>query len=141
MNAIRKLTTISLFLAVVTLGSQGWAATVNLSLMAAKEAPGANGTAVLSESSLSVQAKGLKPNAVYTVWFVNMKPAKEEAGAGKAPYMFKTDAAGNGRYESAISGSQFGKWAMIMIVRHPTGDPMDTKNMVPALSAEIPKGK
>ncbi len=130
-----------LVLGLMVLGTYAWAAKVNLSLMAAKEEPGASGTAVLSDSTLTVEAKGLKPNAMYTVWFVNMQPKKEETGAGTAPYMFKTDPAGNGRYESAISGSPLGKWAMIMIVWHPTGDPMDMKNMVPALSAEIPKGK
>jgi hypothetical protein len=41
---------------------------------------------------MSIQARGLKPDSVYTVWFVNMKPKKHETGAGAAPYMFKTDA-------------------------------------------------
>jgi hypothetical protein len=68
-----------------------------------------------------------------------MKPKKQEAGAGSAPYMFRTDGEGKGSYDAALSESPFGKWRTIMIVRHPTGDPADMKNMVPALSTEIPK--
>jgi hypothetical protein len=68
-----------------------------------------------------------------------MEPKKQETGAGSAPYMFKTDANGNGTYESSLSESPFGKWSVLMIVLHPNGDPMDMKNMVGALSAMIPK--
>jgi hypothetical protein len=106
--------------------------------MAAKSEPGATGTATLSENSLSIQAKGLHPNSVYTVWFVNMKPKKTEAGAGQAPFMFKTDAQGNGSYSSTLNEAPFRKWEMIMIVLHPDGDPMNMKGMVGALSTKIP---
>lgn len=68
-----------------------------------------------------------------------MEPKKHEAGAGIAPYMFRTDGQGKGTYEGALSESPFGKWSMIMVVRHPTGDPVDMQNMAPALSAGIPK--
>jgi len=55
--------------------------------------------------------------------------------------MFKADSKGNGTYESSLSEAPFGKWSTLMIVLHPTGDPMDMKNMVGALSAMIPKNK
>jgi hypothetical protein len=51
--------------------------------------------------------------------------------------MFKTDSYGNGTYSAELSESPFGKWEMIMVVLHPTGDPKDMKNMVGALSAGI----
>lgn len=51
--------------------------------------------------------------------------------------MFKTDSSGNGEYSAELSESPFGKWEMIMVVLHPTGDPEDMKNMVGALSASI----
>ena len=69
-----------------------------------------------------------------------MKPKKHEAGAGHPPYMFKTDSYGNGTYDASVSEPPFGKWSMLMVVLHPTGDPMDMKNMVGALSAKIPEG-
>jgi len=116
-----------------------WAGNIQLDLMADKAHSGAGGTVTLSESSIDIQVKGLRANGVYTVWFVNMKPKKHEAGAGQAPYMFKTDGAGNGTYTSSLNESAFGKWEMVMIVLHPKGDPMNMKDMVPALSTMIPK--
>ena len=99
--------------------------------------PGANGTAFIDDNHISVQARGLKQEAVYTVWFVNMKPSKKETGAGSAPYMFKTDKWGNGSYSAPLKEHPFGKWSMLMVVLHPNGDPMDMKNMVGALKASL----
>ncbi|MHC4488430.1 MAG: hypothetical protein ACYSW7_04530 [Planctomycetota bacterium] len=118
-----------------------WAGNVNLTLMADKSHTRASGTASISDNGLKIEAKDLRSNGVYTAWFVNMKPKKQEAGAGTMPYMFKTDSNGNGTYESSLPESPFGKWSMLMIVLHPTGDPKDMKNMVPALSAMIPRNK
>jgi hypothetical protein len=140
MNTKTSLTKLTLLaFAVLGLVSLSWAGGGQLSLMAAKSEPGATGTATLSENSLSIEGKGLHPNSVYTVWFENMKPKKTEAGAGKAPFMFRTDGQGNGNYSSSLSEAPFGKWQMIMIVLHPDGDPMNMKGMVGALSANIPK--
>jgi hypothetical protein len=99
--------------------------------------PDANGTAVIDQNHVSIQARGLKPNSVYTVWFVNMKPKKNETGAGKAPYMFQTDKWGDGNYSAPLNTAPFGKWSMVMVVLHPTGDPGDMKNMVGALKAPL----
>jgi hypothetical protein len=140
MNTKTSLTKLTLLaFAVLGLVSLAWAGNTQLPLMADKNEPGATGTATLSENSLSIEAKGLHPNSVYTVWFVNMKPKKTEAGAGQAPFMFKTDAQGNRNYSASLSETPFGKWQMIMIVLHPDGDPMNMKGMVGALSANIPK--
>ena len=46
--------------------------------------PQANATAVIDTGHISIQARGLRPDAVYTVWFDNMKPQKSEAGVGIA---------------------------------------------------------
>jgi hypothetical protein len=99
----------------------------------------ASGTLDLSKDKIGIQAEGLKPDSVYTVWFVNMKPKKSEAGAGTMPYMFKTDAQGKGSYESSLSKAPFGKWQMVMVVLHPDGDPKNMKKMVEALSAKVPE--
>lgn len=125
--------------AILGIATLAWAGGVQLTCKADKSHKGSAGTVTLSENSIGIQAKGLRPNGVYTVWFVNMKPKKHEAGAGQAPYMFKTDAAGNGSYTSTLGESPFGKWEMIMIVLHPDGDPANMKNMVGALSTMIPK--
>jgi hypothetical protein len=123
----------------VGLNAVSWAADggEKIALMATKDHPGATGTAVISAQNISIEANGLKPNSVYTAWFVNMKPKKNETGAGQPPYMFKTDSSGKGKYSSHLDKSPFGKWEMLMIVLHPTGDPADMKNMVGALSANL----
>jgi len=109
----------------------------SLDLEPTKHHPDARGTAFIDNNHVSVQARGLRPNAVYTVWFVNMKPKKHEAGAGTAPYMFKTNAWGDGNYSAPLSEAPFDKWSMVMIVLHTNGDPKDMKNMVGALKAPL----
>lgn len=101
------------------------------------EHPQASGSVVIDHDHVNLQARGLKPEAVYTVWFVNMKPKKSETGAGSAPYMFQTDQWGNGSYSAPLTKTPFGKWAMIMVVQHPNGDPKDMKNMLGALKASL----
>lgn len=107
------------------------------SLTATRKFPDASGSAVISDTHIDINATGLSPNSVYTVWFVNMKPKKQETGAGQPPYMFKTDAKGHGTYSAPLKESPHGAWQTLMIVEHPNGDPRDMKNMVGALSAEL----
>jgi hypothetical protein len=116
-----------------------WASmdTHTIALSPTKMHPSASGSTLIDDKSINVQARGLKPNAVYTVWFVNMTPKKHETGAGTAPYMFKTDGYGNGNYSAPLSSLPFGKWRMIMVVLHPDGDPKNMKKMVGALKAEL----
>ena len=141
MDRKKRLIVLTVSFAIVALGALSWAADggVKIPLMAAKPHPGASGTAIIMDQSISIQARGLKPNAVYTGWFVNMKPKKHVTGAGESPYMFKTDSYGSGTYSATLKGSPFGKWQMLMIMLHPTGDPKDMKNMVGALKANIQK--
>lgn len=136
----RNIIIFAIVFGMLSFGTLAWA-TVDLTLTAAKAHPNATGTASFSEDGLTIHAKGLKPGQVYTVWFVNMKPKKHETGAGNPPYMFKTDSKGNGTYETNLSELPFGKWATLMIVLHPTGDPTDMKNMVGAMSADIPESR
>ncbi len=140
MNARKSLAKMSVlgvaFLSLITLA---WGADIQLPLMADKNEPGASGTFTLTDDTLTVQAKGLHPDSVYTVWFVNMKPKMSEAGAGQSPYMFKTDAQGNGAYTASLTESPIGKWQMVMIVLHPNGNPKDMKHMVNALTTSLPK--
>jgi len=130
---------LTLVLAVLGLSSPAWAGTEQLALKAERPHPNASGTLTLSEDRITLEAKGLRPDAVYTVWFVNMKPQKQEAGAGQAPYVFRTDAEGNGTYASTLTESPFGKWQTVMVVLHPDGNPMNMKKMVGALAVAIPQ--
>ena len=135
----KNLYLITINIVLLSLISLSWAATDGemITLDPMKKHKGANGTAVISGNSLNIEARGLKPDSVYTVWFVNKKPKKKEAGAGTAPYMFKTNASGDGSYTAPLEELPFGKWQMIMIVLHPNGDPKDMKRLVGALKAKL----
>ncbi len=139
MNSNKGLTILVFTLALVAFGTLSLASQAGekISLMATKKHPTASGTAVINDTNIEIDAKGLKPDSVYTAWFVNTKPQKDQTGAGQPPYMFRTDSNGNGSYSAALNKSPYGKWQMLMIVLHPNGNPKDMKNMVGALSANI----
>jgi hypothetical protein len=105
--------------------------------MGQKDSPKASGTATVEGSKLVIIAKDLRPNAVYTVWFVNMGPTMTKAGAGTPPYDFRTDAKGDARYTADLRESPVGKWQVIFIVRHPSGDPKAMDQMEDALMAQL----
>jgi hypothetical protein len=81
--------------------------------------------------------RGLKPNAVYTVWLVNMQPSMQKEGAGRPPYEFRTDTKGEATYSAELKESPIGKWQTIFIVRHPSGDPTAMNDMKDALKANL----
>jgi hypothetical protein len=108
-----------------------------LNLQATSAHTDAYGTARITGDQIQILAGGLKPDAVYTVWFVNTRPKKHETGAGEPPHMFRTDADGDAVYASNLEESPVGEWEMVMIVQHPNGDPRDMKGMVGALKAKI----
>jgi hypothetical protein len=139
MKSNKRLTILVITLVLTAFASLSFASQAGekVSLMATKKHPNANGTALINDTTIQIEARGLKPNSVYTAWFVNTKPKKHETGAGQPPFMFKTDSIGNGTYSAALNESPYGKWEMLMIVLHPNGDPKDMKNMVGALSANL----
>jgi hypothetical protein len=139
MNSNKGLTILVITLALVAFGTLSLASQAGekISLMATKKHSDASGTAVINDTNIEIDAKGLKPDSVYTAWFVNTKPNKRQAGAGQPPYMFRTDSNGNGSYSAALNESPYGKWQMLMVVLHPNGNPKDMKKMVGALSANL----
>jgi len=68
-----------------------------------KAGRGAKGEVVITDGEagqrgITITMTGLKPNSVYTVWLVNMKPKMDMAGVGTGDYSFKSDGKGNGNY-------------------------------------------
>ena len=132
-------------IAAIVVLTGAWAVTaladeaVKIILKASEQSPTASGRAFISDKRLQVETKGLKPDAVYTVWFVNTAPKHEIAGAGAPPYAFTTDKAGTGRFTARLQDSPFGKWEMLVIIRHPTGDPKDMDHKEDALWAPLDK--
>ncbi len=105
-----------------------------VALKAGKAGKGASGAAVIADrggdqKGVAVTAKGLKPNSVYTVWLVNMKPKMDMAGLGEGDYSIKSDDKGDASYSATIGSADLSKWQLIELAYHPSGDPKNMKEM------------
>jgi hypothetical protein len=105
-----------------------------VALKADKAGKGASGTAVIvdkggDQKEVAITAKGLKPNSVYTVWLVNMKPKMDMAGLGEGDYSFRSDDKGNASYSATIGSANLAKWQLLDLAYHPSGDPKNMKEM------------
>ena len=113
-----------------------------ITLKADKAGQGAKGEVVIAdgkvgEKEITISMTGLKPNSVYTVWLVNMKPKMDMLGVGTGDYSFKSDGKGIGNYTATISNAEFEKWEMLEIAYHPDGNAKNMKKMQIALSGPI----
>src|SRR3972149_6412198 len=138
----KNLITLFLLTAVVLLAGVASAAMEEkIMLKADKAGKGANGEAVIKEMGdqreITITMTGLKPNAVYTVWLVNMKPKMDMIGVGMGDYSFKSDDKGMGSYMASVSAMELGKWQMLEIAYHPDGDAKNMNNMGIALKAGL----
>lgn len=91
------------------------------------------------QKEITIQMKNLRANAVYTVWFVNMKPKMEMAGIGTADYSLKTDAEGSGQYMATVPALEIEKWELIEVAYHPDGNPKNMDNIKVTLKAKLRK--
>ncbi len=95
------------------------------------------GEAVIMDSTLTIRVWDLKPHSVYTVWYVNTDPEHIISGVGQRPYMFKTDRKGAATFKAKLDEQPFGTWQMLVIIRHPNGDPQDMQHVEDALWASL----
>jgi hypothetical protein len=117
-----------------------------IALKADKGGKGAKGEVAIADTKpgqkeLTITMSGLKPDSVYTVWLVNMKPKMDMAGVGTGDYSFKSDNKGVAKYSATISSAELEKWQMFEIAYHPDGDAKDMKKMQIALSGPIKMAK
>lgn len=115
--------------------------TIKLDLRRAQGVERGSGEAVILNDVLTIRVSDLKPGSVYTAWYVNMEPKHEIAGVGPSPYMFKTDRKGAATYKAKLEQHPVGKWQMLVIIRHPTGDPEDMQHKEDALWASLSKAE
>lgn len=113
-----------------------------LTLKPGPDGQGAKGEATIVDKDpatkeITIAADGLKPNATYTVWVVNMKPKMEMAGVGSGDYSFKSDATGRGQFMGTFPAVELTKWQMLEIAYHPDGNPKNMKKMDVVLEAEL----
>lgn len=115
------------------------AAQTKITLHRAQGVEQGTGEAVITDSALTIRVKDLKPSSVYTVWYVNMEPKHGIAGVGPSPYTFKTDKRGVATFKAKLDEQPFGTWQMLVIIRHPNGDPQDMAHKEDALWAPLTK--
>lgn len=94
---------------------------------------------VMDQKEITINMKNLRSNAIYIVWFVNMKPDMKMAGIGAADYSFKTDSEGDGQYMATVPASEIEKWELIEVAYHPDGNPKNMDNIKVALKAKLKK--
>ncbi len=92
---------------------------------------------VEGQKQFNIQASGLEPNSVYTVWFANRERAGDIKGAGVEDYSFKTDGAGNGAYVTTLTEYQIRDWDLIQVAFHPDGNPRNLDNAQIALTGDL----
>jgi len=117
-----------------------------ITLKTDKAGQGAKGEVVIADGKagqkeITISMTGLKPNSVYTVWLVNMKPKMDMLGVGTGDYLFKSDGKGIGNYTATISNAELEKWEMLEIAYHPDGNAKNMKKLQIALSGPIKMGK
>ncbi len=105
-----------------------------VALEADKAGKGASGAVVIVDEGgdrkgVTITARGLKPNSIYTVWLVNMKPKMDMAGLGEGDYSFRSDDKGNATFSATIGAAELSKWQLIELAYHPSGDPKNMKEM------------
>jgi hypothetical protein len=142
MNAEKRFRFGIFFLSVLLIASFAWAAEQKVTLKAGPEGKGASGEALIKDKEpgqkeITISAKGLKPNGVYTVWFVKMKPKMDMMGIGTPNYVMKIDEKGDGSYTATVSADELAKWEMIEIAYHKDADPKNMMKMGAALKGGL----
>jgi len=127
------------FTALLGAGRAWSAAQAKITLLRAQGVEQGSGEAVITDRALTIRVKDLKPDSVYTVWYVNMEPKHEIAGVGPSPYIFKTDKRGVATFRAKLDEQPFGRWQVLVIIRHPNGDPQDMQHKEDALWAPLTK--
>jgi hypothetical protein len=137
-----KLFMLTLSLLLIATFSLALAADRKVTLKPGPDGRGAGGEAVISDAGagqkkIDITVRGLRPDEVYTVWFVNMKPKMDMTGLGTPDYVINVDRRGSGRYTATVPATELEKWQLIEIASHPTGDPRDMKKMGIALKGAL----
>jgi hypothetical protein len=89
------------------------------------------------EKEIRVEASGLQPNSVYSIWLIDDTPMLGELGIGSGDLTFETDSEGNGSYTVRLPSRQFKDWDKIEILHHPNNDTEDLAGAELALLGDL----
>lgn len=137
-----------LAVAIVALSAlPSWASVGNFDLKPAAGAEKAAGEVVVTDvfeggyeiKEISVDASGLEPNSVYTVWLAKDRPAGDFKGLGIGDHAFKTDGEGKGRFVTTVNSYDYMNFDYLEVAHHPDENPANLDNAVVALTGELDK--
>lgn len=137
-----------LAIAVVAAASfPAWASVGNFELKPSSGAENAAGEVVVTDvfeggydiKEISVDASGLEPYSVYTVWLAKDKPAGDFRGLGIGDHAFKTDGEGKGRFVTTVNAYDYMDYDTLQVALHPDDNPENLDNAVVALTGELDK--
>jgi hypothetical protein len=122
----------------------------SVTLISPKGAPKPGGTASFlrnmekTKYTMTLQASGLDPKKVYTIWFVKMGKRKDMKdttmeGIGNPPFTLKVDKKGKAEISYDLKSNPLEKWTTIEIVAHPDKNPKDMKKAVQVLKGDLTK--
>jgi len=89
------------------------------------------------QKEIRLDASGLKPDSVYTFWFMNEQPKMEMSGVGRPDYSFRSDSQGNASYTAIVPAEELERWQELDIAYHPEGDPKNLANIEIALAGDL----
>lgn len=142
MYAQLKLT--ALFAVVLLLVSAGFsqAAVDRLALAGEKAFKQATGEAVISDATagqkeINLKVSGLKPDSVYTLWFVSEEPSMDMAGVGRPDFAFRSDSQGSAEYSAIVAADDIKRWEKLEVAHHPDGNPTNMDNIEIALIGDL----
>lgn len=88
---------------------------------------------------ISVEASGLEPYSVYTVWLARERPAGDLRGLGIGDHAFKTDGEGKGRFVTTLNSYDYMDYDYLQVAHHPDDNPENLDNAVVALTGDLEK--
>lgn len=122
-----------------------------IKLMPQRTAPKASGMAMLASDQskakcvFSVEAKGLDPKKVYTVWLTGLKGPGGKVDAAKMQGFggtLKVDAGGHAKLATPVGAcTNVLKWQKVEIIEHTSGNPKDMKKIAPVLIGDVTQFK
>ncbi len=117
------------------------------SMWATPYAPSARGDLIMRDTEgtvrgvpqkeITIQAAGLHPDSLYTVWFANDKPKPQFSKLGEGDNSFRSDAKGFGTFTALVPVSDLSNWKSVEVAFQPTGDPNDVRTRQFALRSNI----
>ncbi|MBI1912613.1 MAG: hypothetical protein HYS21_11510 [Deltaproteobacteria bacterium] len=96
--------------------------------------------AAQGQKEITINASGLEPNSVYTLWLVTETSDIGQVAMGAGDLTFKSDAQGNLNSTATVPVVEISDWDTLRVVHHPTGDPKDLENSEVALEGDLSGG-